>query len=124
MDNGDAVWTGGIWKFMYLLLSFAVNLKTAPKICETIMRRTHSCEGMGERWLQVKKEHGQRLGSGSNWGILEGQESCLVVNKEEKMRGRALRGVQGPGHVGIFWCYKLTKKFQMFKLDLEKAEEP
>ena len=47
-----------------------------------------------------------------------------MVNKEEKMRGRALRGVQGPGHVGIFWCYKLTKKFQMFKLDLEKAEEP
>ena len=47
-----------------------------------------------------------------------------MVNKEEKARGRALRGAQGPGHVGIFCCYKLTKKFQMFRLDLEKAEEP
>ena len=55
MDNGDAVWAGGTWKFMYPLLSFAVNLKTAPKICETIMRRTHSSEGMGERRLQVKE---------------------------------------------------------------------
>ena len=55
VENGDAVWAEGIWKCMYLLLSFAVNNKTTPKTRETIMRSTHSCEGMEEREFQVKE---------------------------------------------------------------------
>ena len=97
VENGDAVGAEGIWKFMYLLLSFAVNNKTTPKTRETIMRSTHSCEGMEERELPVKEIACPRLGSGSKCSILEGQKSqeSRIVEQRRKGEGKSFEARAG-----------------------------